>query len=150
MIDTELHALDSVSVDAELAFIDSCASENLFIVIDESNLENFRIVGGSIQLTKKGSELQSDGVGSKGDWSNITVSHDSIKNIVSAGKLRKHGYGLSLMKKPSIVNLETKETMIACDYKLTNGMPCCSLFDLFNLPDLSNMSELCYFNEHRK
>jgi hypothetical protein len=85
MIDTKLHSLDSVSVDAELVFLDSCASDNLFSVIDDSNLENFRIVGGSIQLTKKRSQLQSDGVGDKRDWTNITVSHDSIKNIVSAG-----------------------------------------------------------------
>lgn len=76
MLDTELHAMDSVVDDSALVFLDSCASKQLFIVTDETNLENFRIIEGAIQLTKKGSQLKSLGVGKKGDWTNITVSHE--------------------------------------------------------------------------
>jgi hypothetical protein len=47
-----------------------------------------------------------------------------------------------LLKEPALVNLETREPAIACNYKLTNGMPCCALFDLFKLPDLSGMNEI--------
>ena len=142
MLDMELHALDSAVDERDIVYLDSCASKNLFIVLDETDLESFKIIEGSIQLTKKGSQLRSLGVGKKGDWSNITVSHDAIKNIVSAGKLREHGYGLSLLKEPALVNLETGETAIKCSYKLSNGMPCCALSDVYNLPDLSGMNNL--------
>jgi hypothetical protein len=142
MLDTEVHAMDSVENECDLVFLDSCASKNLFIVIDETDLESFKIIEGSIQLTKKGSQLKSLGLGKKGDWSNITVSHEAIKNILSGGKLRDHGYGLSLLKKPAIVNLETGEPVVQCIYKLSNGMPCCALTDVFNLPDLSGMNNV--------
>jgi hypothetical protein len=48
---------------SDLVFLDSCASKRLFIVQDQSRLETFDHVIGSINLTKKYSSVVTQGVG---------------------------------------------------------------------------------------
>lgn len=146
--DSEGHMIsDSLTSDEEVNFaeadscyLDSCASKTLFIVQDQSLLEKFEHKTGSIQLTKKGASVVTQGVGQFKDWKDIRVCHDAVKNICSAGILRKKGYGLSLLHVPRVVELLSKKEVLTGQYA-ENGMPYVNLYDLLYLPDLSLCEE---------
>ena len=75
----------------EYVFLDSCASNKLFIIRDQSCLESFVYSGGVVQTTRAGVQLTCQGSGKYKDWPDIRVSNDAIKNICSAGLLREMG-----------------------------------------------------------
>lgn len=120
-----------------LVFLDSCASKKLFIVRDQSCLEKFTHDISSVQTTKTGSTLETQGTGSFKDWSEVRVCNDAIKNIIGAGYLRSMGYGLSLLRVPRIVNLDSGEEVVIDVEYAANGMPFASLQNLLHLPDIS-------------
>ena len=119
----------------DLVFLDSCASSRLFIIKDQMWLENFEHQIGSIQLTKKGSTVLTQGVGKFGDWGEIRVCHEAVKNICSGGILRSMGYGLSLLRLPKIVRLLDGKEVLTGQYS-ANGMPYIDMSEVLNLPDL--------------
>jgi hypothetical protein len=95
----------------------------------------------SIQTTKAGASLATQGTGSFKGWKEVRVCNDAIKNIIGAGYLRSMGYGLSLLRVPRIVELDTgEETAIDVEYA-SNGMPFASLQDLLHLPNISQRHE---------
>ena len=124
------------SEEDEVIFLDSCASGQLVIVKDQSVLETFNYETNTIGLTRAGASLTSQGTGNYRDWKNIRVCNESVKNIASAGALRKMGYGLMLMRIPRIVRLSDEEMILVATYS-ENGMPYVSLTELLNLPDLT-------------
>jgi hypothetical protein len=129
-----------ISEEDEVVFLDSCASKRLFILKDQSYLENFVYSAGSIQTTRADSKLESIGVGSYKDWKEIRVCNGAVKNICSGGILRDMGYGLSLLRVPRIVRLVDEKEVLVAQYA-ENGMPYVSLLDLLELPNLT-MSQL--------
>jgi len=130
--DDEVNFVDPAE---EIIYLDSCASSKLFIVRDQSFLETFTYVEGSIQRTKKDSLLETQGVGEFGDWKAIKVSHDAVKNIISAGILREKGYGLTLLRIPRVVELDTGKQVLVGLYNSTSGMPYVNLHDILHLPN---------------
>ena len=80
--------------------------------------------------------MTSQGTGNYRDWKNIRVCNESVKNIASAGALRKMEYELMLMRIPRIVRLSDEEMILVATYS-ENGMPYVSLTELLNLPDLT-------------
>ena len=99
-------------------------------------LETFNYETNTIGLTRAGASLTSQGTGNYRDWKNIRVCNESVKNIASAGALRKMEYGLMLMRIPRIVRLSDEEMVLVATYA-ENGMPYVSVTDLLNLPDLT-------------
>jgi hypothetical protein len=138
-----------------MIFLDSCASKKLFLLKDQSFLDRFVHSTGYIQTTKSGTagQLETQGTGSTGAWTDITVCNDAVKNLVGAGYLRKMGYGLLLLHVPKIVRLSDREVVVlVCEYS-DNGMPFVSLRDLLLLPDISdsyggsNSGEMVMFSD---
>jgi hypothetical protein len=125
-----------MSEENDVVFLDSCASKRLFIVRDQSFLQNFVYSAGSIQTTRADAQLASLGTGSYGDWKDIRVCNGAVKNICSGGILRDMGYGLSLLRVPRVVRLLDEEAVLIASYA-ENGMPYVSLVDLLDLPNLN-------------
>jgi hypothetical protein len=118
-------------------FLDSCASRKLFLVQDQSCVETFEPRVGNIQTTRSGPSgvLATQGVGVSGDWNNITICNNAIKNLVGGGYLRSMGYGLTLLQVPRIVKLCDGAVVLVAEYS-QNGMPFVDLMDLFALPNI--------------
>jgi hypothetical protein len=119
----------------ETIYLDSCASKGLLIVRDSNVLDDMDSTIGVINLTKKGSSMTTQGSGSKGSWTGITVCKDSVKNICAVDRLKTAGYGLVQLEEDHIVDLQTRESVLKCMHK--NGMPYVLLSDLLSLPDNS-------------
>jgi hypothetical protein len=119
-------------------FVDTCASTRLLIVIDANELDHVEVVRSSINLTRAGASMNTEGVGRKNAWDNISVCPDSVKNICSLDRLKEAGYGLKLLEENWIVNRKTEEKILLCT--TLNGMPYVDLYDFFNLPDLTQSS----------
>ena len=117
-------------------YLDSCASKRLFLVRDQSVLETFSHQLGVINLTKKNSQLTTQGEGVFKDWKHVRVCHDAVKDICSAGILRDMGYGLSLLRLPKIVSLVDNKEVLVGQYA-ENGMPYVPLQELLHLPNLN-------------
>ena len=79
--------------------------KRLFILRDQSFLESFVYSGGSIQTIRADALLSCLGSGKYGDWLDIRVCNDAVKNIYSAGLQRDMGYGLQLLRVPRVVRL---------------------------------------------
>jgi hypothetical protein len=133
----EIHAME----EADRVYLDSCASRRLFLLRDQSNLENFTHMTGFINLTKEDAKVQTQGTGSYKDWQDIRVCHEAVKDICSAGMLRAMGYGLTLLRVPKVVTLLDNKEVLVGQYA-ENGMPYVSLLDLLHLPDLSKCNHL--------
>ena len=127
----ELHTVG----DDEYVYLDSCASKSLFIVRDQSVLESFVYSGSSIQTTRADAQLTCLGSGRFKDWTDIRVCNDAVKNICSAGILRKMGYGLQLLRVPRVVRLCDGVEVIVAAYS-ESGMPYVGLSELLHLPDI--------------
>jgi hypothetical protein len=121
-----------MSEENDVVFLDSCASKRLFIVRDQSFLQNFVYSAGSIQTTRTDAQLASLGTGSYGDWKDIRVCNGAVENICSGEILSDMGYGLSLLRVPRVVRL----LVLIASYA-ENGMPFVSLVDLLDLPNLT-------------
>ena len=67
---------------AQRLFLDSCASTGLLIVRNANTLDQMDTAPGTINLTKKGAFMSTQGIGTKGSWQEITVCADSVKNII--------------------------------------------------------------------
>jgi hypothetical protein len=117
-------------------FLDSCASTGLLIVRDANLLDHMNTSAGTINLTKKGSSMSTQGVGTKGSWQGITVCGDSVKNICAVDRLKTAGYGLVQLQEDHVVDLETEEQLLQCFHH--KGMPFVLLTDFFQLLDKSN------------
>ena len=124
--------------DDEYVYLDSCASKHLFILRDQSFLESFVYSGGSIQTTRADAVLSCLGSGKCGDWLDIRVCNDAVKNICSAGLLRDMGYGLQLLRVPRVVRLIDGEEVLTAKYS-ESGMPYVGLSDLLHLPNISRV-----------
>ena len=123
-------------------YLDSCASKRLFIVKDKIALESFTPEFGAIQLTRKGSQLETQGTGTFGEWRDIRVSEEAVKNIVSGGMLRSMGYGLQLLRKPKIVELDSGNEVLTGEYDEHGGMPYVDLMEVLNLPNVSMCNQM--------
>ena len=122
----------------ERVYLDSCAGKQLFIVKDDRVLEKYVEEPGVISLTKKGSAMETQGVGSFQQWHGIKVCNDAVKNIVSGGMLRAMGYGLELLRVPKIVELNTGREVLVGNYDEHGGMPWVALHDVLNLRCISS------------
>jgi hypothetical protein len=76
---------------------------------------------GTINLTKKGAFMSTQGIGTKGSWQEITVCADSVKNICAVDRLKTAYYGLVQLEEDHVVDLETKEQKLQCYHR--KGMP---------------------------
>ena len=93
-----------VSRENQLVFIDSCASQKLFIVASANHLQRIdSTVRAGINLTKKSAVMEVTGTWSHGDWSDVKVCPESRKNICSTSCLQAMGYGLILLDKVSSI-----------------------------------------------
>jgi hypothetical protein len=117
-------------------FLDSCASTGLLIVKESNFLDHMETSVGHISLTRRGAFMSTQGIGSKGTWTGITVCKESVKNICAVDRLKSAGYGLSQLEEDWVVDLDTKENLIKCSHH--NGMPYILMADLFTLEDKSN------------
>jgi hypothetical protein len=125
----------------ERVYLDSCASKNLFLVKDQSELEVFSHESGAIGTTRAGASLETQGIGSFKDWKGIRVCNDAVKNLVSGGALRAMGYGLWLLHVPRIVKMSNPmDTVLTAEYS-ENGMPFVNLRELLHLPDLTKETQ---------
>ena len=88
--------LSIVAKDDEYVYVDSCASNRLYILRDQSFLESFVYSGGLIQTTRANAHLSCLGPGKYPDLSGIRVCNDAVQNICSAGLLSDMGNGLQL------------------------------------------------------
>ena len=89
-------------------------------------LEKYVEEPGVISLTKKGSAMETQGVGSFQQWRGIKVCNDAVKNIVSGGMLRAMGYGLELLRVPKIVELNTgREVLPSIDWRYYSYVCAC-------------------------
>ena len=129
----------------QLVFLDSCAGEKLCLLKNQSCLEDFTHATGKIQTTKSGTEglLETQGMGSYGDWKDITICNNAIKNLVGGGYLRAMGYGLSLLHVPKIVRLSDGEVVLVAEYAPGNGMPYVPIRDLLELPNIGYSAVMC-------
>jgi hypothetical protein len=120
-------------------FLDSCAGQKLCLIKDQSALEEFTHSVGNIQTTKSGPGglLQTQGKGSFGDWKDVTVCNDALKNLVGGGYLRAMGYGLSLVRIPKVVRLSDGVEVLVADYD-SHGMPYIALDDMLHLPNIGH------------
>ncbi len=125
----------------EPVYLDSCASNKLFIVKDRNFLHTVKKEDGNIQTTRAGSSLHYEETGGFGDWTDIKICPGSVKNICSGGILRSHGYGLQLLNKPTVVRLDTGETVLEATYS-SNGMPYVNLQEILDLPNLTMLEEV--------
>jgi hypothetical protein len=133
--DDEEHDLQSVFMTSAQAiasstqriFLDSCASTGLLIIRNANILDHMDTAAGTINLTKKGASMSTQGVGTKGSWQGITVCGDSVKNICAVDRLKTAGYGLVQ------VQGEIDEQMLQCFHH--KGMPFVLLTDFFELLD---------------
>ena len=82
----------NVAEDDEYVYLDSCASQRLFILSDQLFLESFVYSGGSIQTTRAGTQLPCLGSGRYRDWADIRVCNNAVKKICSAGLLTWNGF----------------------------------------------------------
>ena len=145
----ETHMIDScscnndkdevnVAEDDDYVYLDSCASKRLFILRNQSFVESFVYSGGSIQATRADALLSCLGSRKYGDWLDIRVCNDAVKNICSAGLLRDMGYGLQLLRVPRVVRLIDGKEVLTAKY-LESGMPYIGLSDLLHLPNISRV-----------
>ena len=80
--------VSTMSIEEQLVFIDSCASQKLFIVADASYVERVdSTVRSSINLTNKSAIMEVTGTGSYGDWRDVKICPESRKNICSTSRL---------------------------------------------------------------
>jgi hypothetical protein len=121
---------------AQRIFLDSFASTGLLIVRNANALDQMDTAPGTINLTKKGAFVSSQGIGTKGSWQGTTVCADSLKNICAVDRLKTAGYGQVLLQEDHVVHLETGEQMLQCYHH--KGMPYVLLSDFFLLIDKSN------------
>jgi hypothetical protein len=135
--ETEILEVQMASED-ESVFLDSCASKTLFLIRDQSILESFRHELRTIQTTKTDVQMRSQGIGKFQDFTDIIVCNEIVKNICSAGYLRKMGYGLKLLRVPRIVKLDAAETPVMTATYAANGMPYVSLMKLLLLPKVTD------------
>jgi len=136
--------VSSVSAEDQLVFIDSCASQRLFIVASADYLQCVdSTVRSGINLTKKSAVMEVTGTGSHGDWLDVKVCPESRKNICSTSRLQAMGYGLILLDKVEIVRLDNRAVVLSG--QLIRGMPCVSLEDLWRLrcltSEVNNLSD---------
>ena len=68
--------------------------------------------GGSFQTTGADAHLSCLGSGKYGDWLDIRVCNNVVKNICSAGLLRDKGYGLQLLRVPRVVRVIDGEEVL--------------------------------------
>ena len=92
--------------------------------------------GSSIQTTRADAQLTCLGSGRFKDCTDIRVCNDAVKNICSAGILRKMGYELQLLRVPHVVRLSGGVEVIIAAYS-ESGMPYVGLSGLLHLPDIS-------------
>ena len=71
----------------------------------------------------------------------VDLKTDAVKNICSAGILRKMGYGLQLLRVSRVVRLCDGVEVIMAAYS-ESGMPYVGLSELLYLPDISKCSAL--------
>lgn len=84
--------VSTMSIEEQLVFIDSCASQKLFIVADASYVERVDLtVRSSINLTNKSAIMEVTGTGSYGDWRDVKICPESRKNIFSTSRLQVMG-----------------------------------------------------------
>ena len=129
--------VSSVAAKDQLVFIDSCASQKLFIVASADYLQCVdSTVRSGINLTKKSAVMEVTGTGRHGDWLDVKVCPESRKNICSTSRLQAMGYGLILLDKVEIVRLDNRAVVLSG--QLIRGMPCVSLEDLWRLRCLTS------------
>ena len=124
-------------------YLDSFSSTRLFILRDQSFLESFVYSGGSIQTTRSDALLSCLGSGKYGDWLDIRVCNDAVKNICSAGLLRDMGCSLQPLHVPRVVRLIDGEEVLTTKYS-ESVMPYVGLSDLLHLPYISRVcGDIC-------
>ena len=99
--------------------------------------------GGSIQTTRADALLSCLGSGKYGDWLDIRVCNDAVKNICSAELLRDMRYGLQLLRVPRVIRLIDGEEVLTAKYS-ESGMPYVWLSDLLHLPNIGRVcGDIC-------
>ena len=127
--DDELDSVNMIEEEEEMCFeseekiifIDSAASNELFIVIDGECLQAIRKRKGSIGLTERGQSMESTRKGDTGDWKEITVCARSRRNICSVKRPQSMGYGFEAMRETNIVKLSDREIVLKCG--IAQGIP---------------------------
>ena len=80
----------SITEDDEYVYLDRCASESLFILLDQSFFESFVRSGGSIQITRVDAQLSCLRSGRYCDWSDIGCAMMLSKYLFS-WPTQRHG-----------------------------------------------------------
>ena len=121
----------------EFCYIDSCASLEVFIVKSEQVLDEFIPDEQTINLTDQSTAMTVTGTGSKNDWNDIRVCPNSRKNICALNLLVQRGYKFAGGQHGMDILDNTGQIVISA--KWVNGMPQCSLREIFGLKRIGDV-----------